>query len=397
MENLCEPRKARHATFRLFIQPLNELLLWRLTAECLHPWHATTKMPATPVRSQDRQTESTGLLSFTADNILTHSMTSVRSLIAIAFSTPLLLAEARRLPVHRHQALNLNMARQDAPPAVSASATSGVLTVITPSPGASPVQVTKQSQLVTTYVPQFTLCELPPVGFYPLTPQPSAMPTTAPYLNYSMSVPPGNGSCTTIYSETETMVCATTLSDLTTTYTVTQCPQDITFSTRFGYTLAAPNGSNGTAAATGTRMYPYGNATAMITPAPTIQTLTTYYLAPWQELTSAGPPADVDLKVCSALANGTEQCVREYEYWTTSLITSVATAYSAYNFTTSIGGPSQFIVETFVANVTELFTTISMSTTMAVSYETEIETTSTSTRSVSTGPTVTQTISLEEA
>ena len=293
-------------------------------------------------------------------------MALLRSFATIALASLLLLAEARRLPVHRHQALDLKVARQDAPPAVSASATSGVLTVITPSPGASPVQVTEQSQLVTTYVPQFTLCQLPPIDFYPMTPQPSVVPTTAPYKNYSISIPPGNSSCTTVYSETETMVCATTLSDLTTTYTVTQCPQEITFSTRYGYTLAPPTGSNGTAAATGTGYYPFSNATAMITPAPNIQTLTTYYLAPWQELTSAGPPADVDLKVCSALANGTEQCVRQYEVWQTSLVTSVGTTYSAYNFTTSIGGPSQFIVETFVANVTELMTTISMSTTMAL-------------------------------
>lgn len=338
------------------------------------------------------------VLSLTADNTLTcDSMALLRSLATVAFSSLLLLAKARRLPAHKHQALDLKLARQDAPPQVSASATSGVLTVITPSPGASPVQVTKQSQLVTTYVPQYTLCKLPPIDFYPMVPQPSAMPTTAPYKNYSISIPPGNSSCTTMYLQAETMVCATTLSDLTATYMITQCPQDITFSTRFGYTLATPTGSSDTAAATGTGLYPLGNATAMITPAPTIQTLTTYYLAPWQELTSAGPPADVDLKICSALANGTEQCVRQYEVWQTSLVTSVGTTYSAYNFTTSIGGPSQFIVETFVANVTELMATISMSTTMALEYSTEIETTSTSTRSVSTGPTVTQTISLEEA
>lgn len=256
------------------------------------------------------------------------------------------------------------------------------------------MHVTAQSQLVTSYVPQFTLCQLPSGDSYPVTMQ---LPATAPYKNYSMPISSGNSSCTTIYSETETMVCATTLSDLTTTYTVTQCPQDITFSTRFFYTLATPTGLNGTAAATGTGLHPFSNASAMITPAPTIQTLTTYYLAPWQELTSAGPPADVDLKVCSALVNGTEQCVRQYEVWQTSLVTSVMTTFSACNFTTSIGGPSQLIVETFVANVTELMTTISMSTTMALEYETEIETTSTSTRPVSTGPTITQTISLEEA
>ena len=349
------------------------------------------------LRSVDRAGQLCDVAYFTTIEILTNRMALPRSLLALISSSLLLLPEARRLPIHKHQAVDVKVARQDVPSAVSASPITGVLSLITPSPGASPVQVTKQSQLVTTYVPQFTLCELPPIEFFSVTPQPSAMPTTAPYRNYSILIPPGNGSCTTVYKQTETMVCATTLSDLTTTYTVTQCPQDITFSTQYGYTLATPTGSNGIVAATGTGLCPYRNATAMITPAPTIQTLTTYYLAPWQELNSAGPPANVDLKVCSALANGTEQCVREYQVWQTSLVTSVGTTYSAYNFTTTIGGPSQFIVETFVANVTELMTTVRMSTTMALTYETELETTSTGTRSVSTGSTITQTISLEEA
>ncbi len=69
------------------------------------------------------------------------------------------------------------------PRQVSASPTSlssGVLTLVTPSPGASPVSVTMQSQIVTSYVPQFTLCELPPLAFLPTTPVPSARPTAAP-------------------------------------------------------------------------------------------------------------------------------------------------------------------------------------------------------------------------
>src|SRR5256885_1698983 len=75
--------------------------------------------------------------------------------------------------------------------------------------------------------------------------------------------------------------------------------------------------SNGTYGfATGTS----GNVSAMITPGPSIQTLTTYYIAPWQELTAATAPSDVIRKVCQTFANGTEECVTEYQVWHTSLI-----------------------------------------------------------------------------
>ncbi|KAK5113143.1 hypothetical protein LTR85_010961 [Meristemomyces frigidus] len=298
------------------------------------------------------------------------------------------------------------------PPAgVSASATSfssGVLALITPSPGASPVAVTKQSQIVTTYVPQFTLCELPPIEFFSASPMPSASrPTTAPYRNYSISIPPGNGTCTTIYSQTETMVCDTTLTDLVTTYPVTNCAQEITFSSQYGYQLVTPTPmSNLTVNAT----YPLPNGTyasanathpvgtAMITPAPTIQTLTTYYLAPWQELTAATAPGDVIKKVCQTLANGTEECITEYQVWHTSLVTKIATSTLSLNISTTIAGPSQIIVwETYVANVTEYMTTFSMSTTMEAEYTTEYTTTHHSSASVSTAPTVYETLTVQQA
>jgi hypothetical protein len=210
-----------------------------------------------------------------------------------------------------------------------------------------------------------------------------------------MTIPPGNGSCTTIYKSTETMVCATVLSDLITDYTVTKCPQDITFSTQLGYVLATP-----TATANHTVLSPtgtYANSSSLITPGPVIKTLTTYFIAPWQELVTAGPPEDVDLKVCATLANGTENCIREYQIWKTSLVTVNATSTLSVSFSTIIAGPSQLIVETFVANITKTLVTYSMSTTIEKEYVTESRTTETASRAVSTGPTVYQTLTVEEA
>jgi hypothetical protein len=319
-------------------------------------------------------------------------MSLLRALCAL--STFLVLIQARRLAGYRHEAFDVQV-RQAEPTDVSALATpASVLTVITPSPGASLVEVTSQSQIVTSYIPQFTLCDLPPVGFFPLS-RPTTIPSTAPWSNFSMTIPPGNGSCTTIYKTTETMVCATVLSDLVTDYTVTKCPQDITFSTQLGYVLATP-----TATANRTVLSPtgtYANSSSLITPGPVIKTLTTYFIAPWQQLVTAGPPEDVDLKVCADLANGTENCIREYQIWKTSLVTVNATSTLSVNFSTTIAGPSQLIVETFVANITKTLVTYSMSTTIEKEYVTESRTTETASRAVSTGPTVYQTLTVEEA
>lgn len=273
-----------------------------------------------------------------------------------------------------------------------------VLTFVTPSPGATPVAITTQSQLVASYVPEFTLCALPPEAFFPITATPSLRPSamTMPYRNYSVSVPPSNGTCTIIYSPTVTMVCATVLEGIATKYTVSECDQEITFSSDYGYVLVTP-----TPTLSSTILAPrqvFNASSAMITPAPTIETLTTYYIAPWAELTTAGPPADVEKKICATYDNGTTECVHEFEVWQTSMATVTTTSVTSINLTTTIQGPSQIIIETFVANITEYQTQFSLSTTMALEYIIETETTSTSKVSAaSAAPTVTQTWTLEDA
>lgn len=301
-----------------------------------------------------------------------------------------------------------------APPPALATTTQGgqVLTFVTPSPGATPVAITQQSQLVTSFVPQYTLCELPPVAEVFASSFPTLTVSTAPYANasYTVSIPTGTGSCTTLYTPTETMVCATVLDGIATKYTVSECSQDITFSTDYGYILATPTpgsslngtntGLNGTlASVNATTTLPDANSLALITPAPTVQTLTSYYLAPWQDLTTAGPPGEVDMKICTTYENGTEECVVEFYVWHTSLLTLSTTTVTSINITATVTGPSQIIVETFVANVTESVTTFSMSTTMQLEYTTEIETTSTVTRAGSTftSPTVYETFTVDLA
>lgn len=303
---------------------------------------------------------------------------------------------AAALHPFRHEAIEVRrrQATRDDVNSLSASTAGSVLSYVTPSPGAAAIPVTKQSQLVSSNIPIFTLCALPPEAFLTITATPTQ--TTAPYRNYSISIPPGPGTCTTIYSPTVTMVCATVLTGIDRLYSVTQCNQEITFSSEFGYVLVTPSPTS--SATVDASSIDASSVEALVTPAPSIETLTTYYVAPWHELTTAGPPTNVDRKICTTYANGTEGCVVEYYIWKTSLVTIPTSTVTSINLTTTIAGPSQLIVETFVANVTDVKTTFSMSTTMELTYSIETETTNVATRpTASTGPTVTQTYTLSEA
>lgn len=350
--------------------------------------------------------------------------------VALLTTALTLTVQARHIQ-YKHEAIPIR--RQVGPPvaatpidsSIATTAAPEILTYITPSPGASPVAITEESQIVTSYIAQYTLCELPPKAFFPITPATSA--TTAPYRNYSISIPPGSGTCTTIFSPTRTMVCATTLTGLVQKYTVTNCAQDIAFSTEYGFVLALPTAASNTSESSALSVATSSDvaltstsaseefvsastsadlisasatsssATALITAVPTVQRLTTYYLAPWQSVTAGLAPEDVELKVCALYANGTEECIRQYEVWRTSLLTETATRTTSVNISTTIHGLSQVIIETFAANITEALTTFRMTTDIELEYQTEHETTNRETVTPSAAPTNYLTRTLLEA
>jgi hypothetical protein len=316
-----------------------------------------------------------------------------------------LQAEARHLGPFKHEARGLHHGRRQAESTLEASVIAapatitdaGVLTYITPSPGMEPVAVTEQSQLVSSFAPLFTLCELPPKAIVAVTERPTTIASTALWSNVSVSIPTGSGTCTTIFEPTVTMVCATTLTGLVQKYTVSRCSQDITFSTEYGFVLAQPTDFIDLSAVGASSSVPTSTASAAlnatvigaglvtssatssgpaITATPTIQRLTTYFLAPWQAVTAGLAPEDVALKVCAKYANGTEECIRQYEVWHTSLLTETATRTTSVNISTTLHGLSQIIVETFAANITEAMTTFRMTTDLELEYQTEYTTTS---------------------
>ena len=77
--------------------------------------------------------------------------------------------------------------------------------ILYPSPNASPVEITAQSQVVTSYIPEMTWCVGPPIALIPMTGPPYLNATT----EYSTTIA-GTGSCETMYSPLET-VCSTEL------------------------------------------------------------------------------------------------------------------------------------------------------------------------------------------
>ena len=228
--------------------------------------------------------------------------------------------------------------------------------------GTAPAAVSSQSQLVTASYPLYTLCSLPSTslslpstsGFSTkVSPSPSETlitrssresPETA-----GLSARSNDDACSTIYTTTSSAYCRTTLTGLYTQYTVTDCSQLITFSTDHGYSLRY---STSTANSLSTPT----SVTAMttppvITPAPTVQTLTTNYLAYWTDLTAGTAPCQVTLKVCSSVDYTSQACVHSTETWDATTITSIATFRTEIDLLTAIHGPSELIIGGYTTDI----------------------------------------------
>lgn len=243
---------------------------------------------------------------------------------------------------------------QQCPPS---STTRTIHSIVFPSPDAAPIEVTAQSQVLTSFVPEMTWCVGPPIALPPMT--------GAPYLNASSSFTKktsGTGSCETVYAPMITTICATTLTGLASKLTITKCDQEVTFSTECGFTLATPT--------------PITSSASLITPSPTVKRIFTYWLAPWQSLTAGRTPSDVQVKICTELDNGKYECIRHREVWEVVVVTKTITTSRSIGFTATLSGPGTLIIETLRMFVIDTIETVDLSTTLLL--ETEIETESTS-------------------
>ncbi|KAF2735551.1 hypothetical protein EJ04DRAFT_491405 [Polyplosphaeria fusca] len=233
-----------------------------------------------------------------------------------------------------------------------------ILSVVFPSPDASPIEVTVQSQVLTSYIPALTWCVGPPMGL-------DAISTMGPpYLNLSKilyeTTIAGTGSCETAYVATKTTVCATTLTGLGSKVLITDCQQEVTFSSECGFTLETPT--------------PTVSNWSLITPAPTVKSMMTYWIAPWESLTAGETPSDVDIKICTLMDNEEMGCISYQEVWEVVVVTSTITTQRQVDLTTTISGPGTLIVETMHANITDTVEALTLSTTLMLHTEIEMET-----------------------
>ncbi|KAF2026989.1 hypothetical protein EK21DRAFT_115232 [Setomelanomma holmii] len=203
---------------------------------------------------------------------------------------------------------------------------------------------------------------------------------SAPYPNTSTSysaLASGTRSCETSYAPVITTICATTLTGLASKVTITECDQEVTFSTECGFTLSTPT--------------PVTSVASLISPSPTVKRIFTYWLAPWQSLTAGGQtPSDVDVKICTELESGNYECVRHREVWEVIVVTSTLTTSRAVVIPATLSGPGTLIIETSQSVITDTVETINLSTTLLL--ETEIETESISKGRVSPSPSGTTTV-----
>ncbi|OAG10452.1 uncharacterized protein CC84DRAFT_1256285 [Paraphaeosphaeria sporulosa] len=238
--------------------------------------------------------------------------------------------------------------------------TRSIHSLLYPSPDASAVEITSQSQVVTSYLPEMTWCVGPPVAFAVVT-------TRAPYQNQSMEyevITAGTARCETVYVPTETTVCATTLTGIASKITVSECDQEITFSSECGFTLETPT--------------PVTSDSSLITLAPRVKRMTTFWVAPWQSLTAGEAPSDVDIKVCTAQEDESLECIHYREVWEVFVVTKTVTTHREVQLTTTVTGPGTLIVETMTAVITDTVETVDLSTTLLL--ETGVVTESTSKR-----------------
>ncbi|KAH8727019.1 hypothetical protein GQ44DRAFT_145564 [Phaeosphaeriaceae sp. PMI808] len=149
-------------------------------------------------------------------------------------------------------------------------------------------------------------CVGPPIGLIPIIGAPYQNAST----NYTTTMA-GTGRCEAVYTPAATIVCATTPTELASKVTVINCDQEVTFSTERGFTLENPT--------------PVTSNSSLITPAPTVKRMFTYWLAPWQSLTAGETPSDVDVKVCTVLDDGNLECIRYQDVWEIVVVTRTLT------------------------------------------------------------------------
>ena len=189
-------------------------------------------------------------------------------------------------------------------------------TFVTPFLSAKPIPITSQGQIVTTYLPLYTVCPAAPYQMPSMLPNatgasgtsatglmarkrqadPSATPYYPLYNTSTPSVATASTSCWTAYSTVTTSICHTTLTpafDFPTT--ITDCNEKVTFSRN--HELATR--SDGSA-----------------------ELMTSEYAVLWSSATAGMPSGTIEARVC----HSTGDCSTHLETWRPVVETATASS-----------------------------------------------------------------------
>lgn len=246
-----------------------------------------------------------------------------------------------------------------------------VLTIITIR--ATPIRITEQRQLVASYSPIMTICPLasqalPLQPSFPTSGLPTASANDTNATLSSSGILPRNpdlaakpvfprqianvSTCSIFWEPIPTPICHTTLSPLAAPLIiVTACHQSVTFSSQFGYEIAS------------------GTASLKV------ETLTTYYVVPWSDLSAGSVPTKgVMAEVCSS---GRTDCTTGKERWDTQLSEYTQATKKTVSVHTTVVGPATVIIDPAIDPIT-----IGGGAPSSVYITTVVETTQTSTTTV---------------
>ena len=173
-----------------------------------------------------------------------------------------------------------------------------------PSPRVITPTLTSQSMVVTSVVAAYEVCNTPGSNT--------------------------SSNCSTVFGNITTSLCSTVLSAWFTSVTVTDCNQNVTFSTQSSYSLATA-----TAIPSIPPALVAGQALSQsLTAATFVQSVVSYFIAPWQSL-AANTPTNIAVLICKFDQNDNESCQEIQEIWVVHTENVPVTSTSTVSISTS--------------------------------------------------------------
>ncbi|TVY21621.1 hypothetical protein LARI1_G000163 [Lachnellula arida] len=169
-----------------------------------------------------------------------------------------------------------------------------------------------------------------------------SMVVTSVVAAYEVCNTPGSNTsstCSTVFRNITTSLCSTVLTAWFTSVTVTDCNQNITFSTQSSYSLATATTIPSTPSA-----LPASQALSQGPTATTfVQSVVYYFTAPWQSL-AADTPTNIAVLICKFDQDDNKTCQEIKEVWVVHTENVPVTSTSTVSISTSFTAPAVLLL-----------------------------------------------------